>query len=39
MPDTPDQPLDLGILPWAPGRNHNLGDAYMVDTPPKGRAV
>jgi len=37
--DTPDQALDIWVLPRTPGRNHDLFDAHMLHPLPKHSAV
>src|SRR5919198_507850 len=37
--DTPDQPLDVRILPRTPGGDHNLLDPHMLYPLPKGSAI
>ena len=38
-PDTSNQPLDVGVLPWTRGYDDDFFDPYMLDALPKGRAV
>src|SRR5512134_281117 len=37
--DTPNQALDIWVLPRTPGRNHDLFDLHVLDALLKGRAV
>lgn len=37
--DTPNQPLDKGILPWTPGSDHDLLDPHMLYPLSKGHAI
>src|SRR2546430_8469450 len=37
--DTPDEPLDVRILPWTPGGDHDLLDPHMLYPLPKGSAI
>src|SRR5262245_10780923 len=37
--DTPDQPLDVRILPRTPWGDHDLLDPHMLDPLPKGSAI
>lgn len=38
-PDTPDQPLDIGVLPWTLGSDQHFFDTHVPDPLSKGCAV
>ena len=38
-PNTANEPLDVGILPWAFGGDEDLFDPHMLYPLPKGRAI
>jgi hypothetical protein len=37
--DAPDQPFDVGGLPWTPWGNQDFLDAHIADTPPERGAI
>src|SRR5437016_12542889 len=37
--ETPDEPLDIRILPWTPGSDEHFFDPHMPHPPPKGGTI
>ena len=37
--NAPDQPFDVGVLPWTSGGDQYFLDAHVADTPAKRSAI